>query len=101
MEQFCSTYFSTPPATWKFRAFTRKCPIPECDKRVLEQAWQEELGKIAQENQGPRTRKAALLLKHLKQEDKILEPSDVCPINEDTNIVLSRIQAIGYLATNI
>ena len=81
MEQFCSAYFSTPPTTWKFRDFSRKYTLPKCDIKVLEQAWQKELKKIIQEDDGPRTRKAALLLKHLKEGDKILEPSNVCPIN--------------------
>ena len=100
MEQFCSTYFLAPPTTWKFRNFTRKCPIPKCDKKVLEQAWQQELKKIVQENSGPRKQKAALLLRYLEQANKIPELSNVCPINEDTNIILSRIQAIGYVPNN-
>ena len=82
MEQFCSTYFSTLPATWKFRDFTLKCPIPKGDKKALEQAWQEKLRKIVQEDDGPRKKKANHLLKRIKQADKILEPSEVCPINQ-------------------
>jgi hypothetical protein len=97
MEQYCSTYFSSSPATWKFHGFTQNCPIQFGDKQVQEQAWQENLKKIVQEADGLRKRKAKHLLKRIEQTGKMQEPSNVCPINRNTDLVLSRIQTIGYL----
>ena len=82
MEQFCSTYLSTQPAIWKFGDFTQQCPIPKGDKKIFKQAWQENLEKIIQGEDGPCKQKANHLLKRIEQADKILEPSEVCPINQ-------------------
>ncbi len=81
MDQFCSTYFSTSPVTWKFSTFTQQCTISGCEKGVLEQAWTQKLEKIAHENSGPRTQRAAQLLRRAKHAAKIPEASNVCPIN--------------------